>query len=325
MRLRNKILSAFGIVVAAGLIAGAGQFRIHTATPVNLSVSKTPERIARGKYIFEVVSDCNGCHSVRDFSRFGGPVIAGAKGKGQLIPGMPFVVAAPNITPDKETGIGSWTDGEKIRAIREGVDRNGRVLFPMMPYREFRKMSDHDVESLAAYLDTLPPVKNSLPQTAIPPKLALLLRLIQKPVKSVQAPARDESAEYGQYLATIAGCAGCHTQDEKNGGQGGKPFAGGHRFKLPFGTVVSANITPDVETGIGGWTEAYFRTKFRQHANYGPDGPPKAGPEQFTLMPWLGFSQLDSRDLAAIYNFLQQRQPVRNRVETHPAPVRAAL
>ena len=74
--------------------------------------------------------------------------------------GPPGIVAPTNITLDKETGIGNWTDGEKIRAIREGISRDGTALFPMMGYERFRYMSDEDVHSLVAYLNTLTPVRN---------------------------------------------------------------------------------------------------------------------------------------------------------------------
>jgi len=77
-----------------------------------------------------------------------------------LVNGLPGTVTAPNVTPDYESGIGGWTDGEKIRAIREGIDKHGRALFPMMPYKSYASMSDEDVESLVAYLNTLPPMKN---------------------------------------------------------------------------------------------------------------------------------------------------------------------
>ena len=70
----------------------------------------------------------------------------------------------PNITPDRETGIGTWTDGEKIRAIREGIHKDGSALFPMMPYAEYRNMSDDDVQSLVAYLNSLPPVRHESPR-----------------------------------------------------------------------------------------------------------------------------------------------------------------
>jgi hypothetical protein len=127
------------------------------ATPSYVFIARTPERLARGKYIF-MLADCEGCHSQRDFSLFGGPTVPGRVGAGSVFPkemGLPGLVAAPNITPDVETGIGAWTDAEKIRAIREGIDRDGRPLFPMMPYERYRNMSDDDVHALVAYLDSL--------------------------------------------------------------------------------------------------------------------------------------------------------------------------
>jgi len=89
---------------------------------------------------------------------------------------MPGMVVAANITPDRETGIGGWTDGEKIRAIREGVDRDGRVLFPMMPYGNYRLMSDEDVYAVVAYINSLPAVRNPLPATAIKFPVSLLIK-----------------------------------------------------------------------------------------------------------------------------------------------------
>jgi hypothetical protein len=104
------------------------------APPSTVKVAMTPERIARGKYLFENVSDCDGCHSQRDFTRFDGPVVPTGRGRGsnlsELIPALPGTVVASNITPDIETGIGGWSDGEKIRAIREGISRDGRALSP---------------------------------------------------------------------------------------------------------------------------------------------------------------------------------------------------
>jgi hypothetical protein len=81
------------------------------------------------------VAACGDCHSQRHYTRFGGPVIEGGDGLGFAFPKE--MVVAPNITPDKETGIGNWTDGEVIRAIREGVSRDGQALFPLMPYAAF--------------------------------------------------------------------------------------------------------------------------------------------------------------------------------------------
>ncbi len=323
MRLWMKIAGSLAAVVLS-VLGGAslywGVLLPRTAPPSKISVPVTPERLARGEYIFETLADCNGCHSQRDFTRFGGPVVPGRKGMGQEIAGlkMPGRVVAPNITPDRETGIGAWTDGEKIRAIREGIDREGRVLFPLMPYKNFRNMSDYDVESLVAYLNSLPPAKNKLPQTQIDFPVSLFIRSAPEPVGSVTAPTRGKTVEYGEYLVTIGDCKTCHTQDVRGQLLDQMSFAGGREFRTPVATVVSANISPDPDTGIGGWSESYFQERFVLQRTYVHNGSPKIGPGQFTLMPWLSFSQMDADDLSAIYKYLQSQPAIKNKVEKHP-------
>jgi mono/diheme cytochrome c family protein len=294
------------------------------AAPSSVKVSMAPERIARGKYLFEILADCDGCHSERDFTRVAGPVIPSGRGKGVVFSdfakGMPGLVIAPNITPDPETGIGSWSDGEKIRAIREGVSKDGRALFPMMPYASFRNMSDEDVESLVAYLNSLPPVKNPLPKTKLNFPVNLMIKGAPQPVDGpVPPPDRSDKLKHGEYLVNVSGCAGCHTPMEKGAALPGKEFAGGEPFDTAAGLVVSANITPDLETGIGKWSEEFFLKKFYDYKEYAALGPPKAaGPEALTIMPWLAFSQLPPEDLRAIYTYLRTLRPVNNPVETHP-------
>src|SRR6185503_21299802 len=92
------------------------------------------------------------------------------RGQGFVFPqevGLQGTIVESNITPDRETGIGAWTDGEKIRAIREGIGRDGRVIFPLMPYQNYRLMSDEDLYALVAYLNSLPAVRNPLPATRV--------------------------------------------------------------------------------------------------------------------------------------------------------------
>jgi mono/diheme cytochrome c family protein len=301
------------------------------APPSAIRVAMTPERIARGKFLFQTISDCDGCHSERDFTRVGGPVVESGRGRGNILSalmnGLPGTVVAPNITPDPETGIGKWTDGEKIRAIREGVDRDGRALFPMMPYAGYRNMSDEDVESVVAYLNCLSPVKNPLPPTQLAFPVPLFIKSVPQPAGSVPPPVRSDKMKYGQYLVSLGGCVDCHTPTQKGQPIPGKELAGGQVFATNVGTVVSANITPDLETGIGKWSEEFFFKKFYDYREYAAGGAPKAaGPEAFTLMPWLAFSQLPPEDLGAIYAFLRTMKPVHNPVETHPgAPKPAAL
>ena len=137
-----------------------------SAPPSTIKVAMTPENIERGQYLYHHVLDCDGCHSDRDFSRLGGPVVDGGRGKGGplALEGLPGEVNVPNITADRETGIGAWTDGEKIRAIREGISKDGHMLFPLMPYAGYRYMTDADVQALVAYLNTLPAVRNAVPE-----------------------------------------------------------------------------------------------------------------------------------------------------------------
>ena len=322
----KRILLGVVLILVAVPAAGIGYlyFRSPAMSPAaSIKVPMTPERIARGKMLFETVMDCDGCHSERDFTRIGGPVIISGRGRGvvlsSFIQGLPGVVAPSNITPDPETGLGTWTDGEKIRAIREGVGRDGRALFPMMPYTSYRHMSDEDVESLVAYLNTLPPVRNPVPRTSLNFPVNLFIKSAPKPVGSVPPPDRTDRLQYGEYLTVLAGCGQCHTPAEKGRPIAGKEFAGGEVFASTFGTVRSANITPDLETGIGKWSEDFFLKKFADYLDYDRNGPPKAsGPEQFTVMPWLTFSRMQPEDLRAIYTYLRTLKPVKNYVEMHP-------
>ena len=290
----------------------------------------TTECIARGKYIFENLADCGSCHSQRDFSRVGGPEVISGRGRGnmlsEVLKGLPGRVVAPNITPDPETGIGKWTDGEKIRAIREGIDRNGRALFPMMPYAEYRHMSDDDVQAVVAFLDSLPPVHNPLPVTELKFPVNVMIKFAPQPAGTVPSPNRTDAMHYGEYLVTVGGCVGCHTPQDKGTPLPGMQFAGGEKFVTTLGTVLSANITPDLDTGIGKWNEDFFLKKFAEYREFAEQGPPPlSGPQAFTLMPWLSMSHLSSEDLKMIYAYLHSVKPVRHYVERHPEmPVKTA-
>ena len=190
-----------GILLGIVALAATGlswlALRKPAARPVSsLRVDPTPARLARGKYIVEHVADCLGCHSDHLDDRYGFPVKAGTEGQGGFVfdakLGIPGVVCAQNITPDPETGIGRWSDDEVLRAMREGVDREGNALFPMMPYVHLREMSDFPVN--------------------------LIIKFTPKPITSpVSAPdSHKDRVAYGRYLTKIGGCYECHTpHDEK--------------------------------------------------------------------------------------------------------------
>lgn len=321
----KKLMTFLAVFLVAA--AGGGWGYLHFRQPArhpprDIKVPMTPERIARGQYLFEVVADCAGCHSERDVTKFSMPVLPGRLAVGFVFPaelGLPGKVVSPNLTPDPETGLGAWTDGEKIRAIREGISRDGRALFPFMPYQSYARMSDEDVESIVAFLNSLPPVRQVRPRTELDFPLPLLIKSEPRPLAGpVAAPNPADPLKYGEYLTGIGGCMICHTPMEK-----GKPrlelaYAGGEEFRIAGFLVRSANITPDPETGLGSWTEERFVKQFHNYRSFAEGTPPKTTQANFTLMPWVAMSRFTESDLKAIYAFLRTVKPIRHPVDKHP-------
>ena len=296
---------------------------LEVAPRANITVESSPERVARGKYLYTVVADCDSCHGERDYSRLYAPVTASGKGSVLVLQGLPGKIVAPNITPDRETGLGNWTDGEKIRAIREGISKDSHALHPTMPYPSYYYMSDVDVQALVAYLNVLPAIRNPLPRTELPPDVVKEIRGKPRPVREPVPPANPANQRsYGEYLVTIAYCDECHTPQKK----GGTPdilrrYAGGQVFRTAYGSVVSANITPDKDTGIGNWDFLRFRDRLRTFPKEysGVDKLPKIGPDRFTLMHYIAYAGLTDDDMAAIFSFLGVQMAVTQKVEPHPA------
>ncbi len=303
-------------LVAYGLLRGP---KMAAASAVRVEI--TPARLERGKHLVELVCDCYACHARRDFTRYAAPVISGTEGEGlgpMPLEGLPGTIVVPNITPDKETGIGNWTDGEIIRAIREGVDKDGRALFPLMPYPYYRSMSDEDVYSVVVYLRSLPPIKKTWPKTKVDFPVNIFIKDVPAPAGHVPEPDRSNKLAQGQYLTTIAVCMECHTKNDKGQLVPGMTFAGGRRFATAVGSVFTSNITPEPDTGIGVWTEEFFLHKIRSYRPYAEQESPKVGPESFTLMPWLHLCRLSDEEISAMYAYLRTLPPVYNSVEKHP-------
>src|SRR2546430_1045723 len=184
-----------GVVLVVVALIGIGVIGLMAKNPASRPASAekievTPARMARGKYLVDHVAPCLECHSDHVI-KFGVPVKPGTEGQGGYIfdknIGFPGVVAAQNITSDVEFGLGSWTDGEIIRAIREGIDRKGEALFPMMPYEHFRSMSDDDVKSVVVYLRTIKPIHKGVPDKHIDFPVNLMIKFAPKPVESALA------------------------------------------------------------------------------------------------------------------------------------------
>ncbi|MEZ5351470.1 MAG: cytochrome c [Bryobacteraceae bacterium] len=314
------VLGLAGIFVF-GALAALYLRPVAVAPPAGLTVDRSLEHVERGRYLF-LRHACVDCHSEVDGTRFGYPPIEGGLAKGRVMPaemGLPGTVVAANLTPDAETGIGNWSDGHLIRAIREGIGHDDRVLFPLMPYTEYAMMSDADVQAIVAYLRSLPPVRNRLPHTEIRFPVNLMIKSMPKPVGSVAEPNREDPLAYGKYLVKTAGCEFCHTPVNKGEFDVGRLYGGGQEFLLALNTrVVSANISPHEQTGIGRWSEQEFLDKFAQYRGYADNGSPVVEPAMNTVMPWLAYSRMEEGDLKAIFAYLKTANPVDQAVVTHP-------
>jgi mono/diheme cytochrome c family protein len=276
----------------------------------------TPARLARGDYLVNRVAGCMGCHAEHDWTVHDAPILPGMLGAGQdmsILKGFPGQVFATNITPEPETGAGAWSDDQLGRAIREGVSHDGRALFPFMPYPDFRVISDEDLASIIVYLRSLPPVRKQLPTTDLIFPVKYLIRNVPQPLDApVPEPDVSIPEKRGKYLATIAGCSGCHTPQDAHGQPlPGMDFAGGLILDGPWGRVASTNITPD-PSGIS----YYDQTMFTQVIRTGFVGARKLS----QIMPWHSYRGMTDEDIVAMFAYIRTFKPVRHHVDNTEPP-----
>ncbi|HEY8399744.1 MAG TPA: c-type cytochrome [Cytophagaceae bacterium] len=319
----EKVLRFVGIVLILLLIiAGAAIIFVNVKYPAvgpapELKVKATPEMIERGKYLATHVAVCIDCHSTRDWSKLSGPIVPGTEGKGgEVFPpefGFPGTFYSKNITP---AALSSWTDGEIYRAITSGVSKDGKAFFPVMPYMNYNKMDSEDIYAIIAYIRTLHPVENAVPESKPDFPVSLLLKTIPEPANPEKRPNPSDTLVYGRYMFTVASCQECHTPMEKGKPVEGMFMAGGNEFQLPGGAVVrSSNLTPDKETGIGNMSKETFIKRFKYYIN--PEVVSNTvQPGGFnTIMPWVMYSGMTEEDLGAIYTYIQSLPPIKNKVE----------
>ena len=322
MRLVLKILLGVGIVLC--LAVGIGIYVLKSSFPdvgasPDVKIQATPEQIARGRYLAHHVAVCIDCHSERDWDHFAAPPIVGTEGKGgEVFPeeaGFPGTLIAPNITP---AALGNWSDGDVVRAVTTGVNKSGEALFPLMPYPAYAQMTQEDVYAIVAYVRTLKAIEHTPPRSSLSFPMNLIVRTIPKPYVAPSEPDRSNSVVYGKYLTTIAACGECHTPQDHGTPLPGMEMAGGFEFPLPTGKLVrSANITPDLETGIGHWKRAYFIAQFKRFAKHEAQKIPIQSGYN-TTMPWTMYAGMTESDLGAIYDYLMTLPPVKNGVDKFP-------
>nr|HPH47042.1 c-type cytochrome [Chryseolinea sp.] len=262
------------------------------------------------------VNVCVDCHSVRDWSKFSGPITEGTLGKGgdrfDESVGFPGVYFAKNITP---SGISRYTDGELYRVITTGVNKEGRAMFPVMPYLYYGKMDDEDIYSLIAYIRTLEPIESQVPESTSNFPMNFIINTIPQKGNPTKRPDPNDQLAHGAYLINASGCIECHTQVDKGQIIKELAFAGGREFGFPDKSVVrSVNITPDEETGIGKMTSGEFISKFKVYADSSYVTPDVKPGEYNTIMPWTMYAHMTEQDLGAIYAYLRTVSPVKNSV-----------
>jgi mono/diheme cytochrome c family protein len=280
----------------------------------------TPARLERGRYIVENVAGCMDCHSPRDWTQHDAPILPGMEGAGTnlVLGGLPGIVNPPNITPDPETGAGTWTDDQLARAIREGIGHDGRALFPIMPYQDFASMSDEDLASVVVYLRSLPPVHHAVPPTQIIFPVKYLIRAVPQPITApVPEPDVSTPVKRGAYMITIAGCRDCHTPSDAHGNPITKlDLAGGFVMIGPWGNVASANLTQD-PSGIPYYSDVMFLNTLRT----GYVGTRKLA----QIMPWWTFRGMSDQDILSIFAYLKTVPPIHHRVDNSLPPTPCPL
>jgi len=273
--------------------------------PPEIADSGDPER---GEYVLRL----GGCVSCHTDEKNGGAFLAGGRALGS-----PFgTFHASNITPDPETGIGGWSTGAFVRAVTEGVAPGGHAYFPAFPYTSYTNMTERDLVDLKAYLDTVEPVANAVPDHAVDfpfgfrPLLDGWQLLFFEDGTFQPAPDRSEAWNRGAYIVNGPGhCGECHTPRNALGARQGERFLAG-TSDGPDGKPVP-NITPHVD-GIGDWGKGDLVFAFQ--TSILPDGDVFGGAMAEVVKD--GLSHLSREDLEAIAEYLLAVEPLPNA----PAP-----
>src|SRR5690554_2391657 len=282
-----------------------------------VTIDNSPDRIANGKYLANNVMVCMDCHSTRDWSRFSAPLVDGTLGKGGELfdqaMGFPGRYISKNITP---FNLANWSDAELFRVITSGMTKSGKAIFPVMPYHYYAGMDEEDIKDVIAYLRTIEPIDYAPEESVSDFPMNLIINTMPREPIFTKKPEKEVSIAYGKYLVNSAGCVECHTPFDGTALEMDKAFSGGRQFPMPEGLVITPNITPHPETGIGLWSKDAFVARFKAYDMENGYQPPVVKSGEFnTIMPWTMYAGMDETDLAAIYTYLQSLEPIENKVE----------
>ncbi|KAA2313941.1 aldehyde dehydrogenase [Pseudooceanicola sediminis] len=222
-RRKRKTLLATTLGLTAALGLGALSFPLARAIPKTTAPAAanfSAETLTRGETLF-ALGNCASCHTAPD----------GAPNAGGRAIDTPFgTVHSTNLTPDPDTGLGTWSFAAFARAMRAGISRDGHNLYPAFPYTSFAGMAEDDLFALYAHLQTLPAVAQPTPkaQMSVPrPALAAWNALFHRPQSLAPDPAQGADWNRGRYLVeTVGHCSECHTPRTALGAQAKTPLSG---------------------------------------------------------------------------------------------------
>jgi len=291
------------------------------ATSTSASPNYQDDQVQQGKYI-ATIAGCTECHTplkaeyqdptkltfeqLQTISFNAGAALDETKllsGGRAFDLGPAGILFTRNLTPDEETGLGAWTDEQIKIAVKAGVDHDGRILFPVMPYHVYNGMADADMDAVIAYLRSVNAVSNQVPESTIPTEG---FPTPPYTIGIVAPDASDKAARGGYLVNSVMGCTDCHTPVDPATGapQMDKYLAGKQPYEGPWGIVYGGNITPDNETGIGTWTDEEVKRALT--AGVRKDG------RRLILMPWSGYTSLTSEDADAVVYYLKNVLPAVN-------------
>ena len=308
-----------GLLIAVVLFVAGVLIYLRFALPAiplkEITIQVTPERVEKGKYLANHVMVCMDCHSTRDWQLYSGPPVPGTLGRGGEVfdqkMGFPGSFSAANITP---FNLQKWTDAEIYRAITSGVKKNGQAMFPIMPYPYYGTLDTEDIYSIIAYIRSIPEIEYTPPASEPAFPMSVILNTLPRKAVPSQKPPVSDTLKYGEYLVRSGSCVECHTPAKHGQIIKELSFSGGREFQFPDGMLMSSNITPDKETGIGNWTKEAFIKRFHAYdISVNVPMPVKKGDFQ-TIMPWSMYAGMNDDDLAAIYTYLHSLAPVKNSV-----------
>lgn len=259
--------------------------------------AQTP--VERGSYLVNGILTCGNCHTPRGP---GGVVVIERELSGgpQTWDEPTYKVKGANITSDRETGIGSWSESDIKTLLLTGRRPNGVQIAPIMPYAFYKVFTPGDLDAVAAYLRSVAPIRNAVEAPVY--KAALHVDPYPNADQPMAEAELRDPVRRGFYLATIGHCMECHSpvvnghHDFQNLGKGGQVFRG------PFGETVSRNITSDKEKGLGAWSDAEIKRAITQ-------GISRDGSRLKPPMGFAWYATMTEGDLDAVVAYLRTVPP----------------